>query len=77
MRDKSTLPGWPLILRREDAAAYLSLSPSTLDAEVKAGRIPGPVRITESLKGWHRRMLDAWADDRGADADRSDWRDLE
>jgi len=66
MRDGSTLPGWPLILRREYAAQYVGLSGSTFDGEVKAGRIPRPVQITDTIKGWHRGDLDAWADDRRA-----------
>jgi len=64
VRDGSTLPGWPLILRRELAAQYLGLSPSTFDTEVKGGRIPKPVKMTETIKGWHRGDLDAWAEDR-------------
>lgn len=62
----ATLPGWPLLLRRELAAAYAGMSPSTLDAEVKAGRFPKPVGITETLKAWHRVDIDAWAEDRRA-----------
>lgn len=68
MKDGSTLPGWPLMLRRELAAAYVGMSPSTLDAEAKAGRVPAPVPMTPSLKGWHRADLDAWAEDRRAAA---------
>ena len=62
MRDGSTLPGWPLILRREDAARYVGLSGSTFDGEVKAGRIPRPVNMTPTIKGWHRADLEAWAE---------------
>lgn len=68
MKDGSTLPGWPLMLRRELAAAYLGMSPSTLDAEAKAGRVPSPVAITPSLQAWHRASLEAWAEDRRAAA---------
>ena len=68
MKDGTSLPGWPLMLRRELAAAYVGLSPSTLDTEVKAGRLPAPVRTTPSLHAWHRASLDAWAEDRRAAA---------
>lgn len=68
MEGFSTLPGWPLFLRRKDAALYLAMSPSTLDAEVKAGRVPAPVAITPSIKAWHRGDLDAWAESRRAEA---------
>ena len=66
MRDGSTLPGWPLMLRRELAATYVGMSPSTFDAEVKEGRIPPPITTTETLKAWHRHDLEAWAEDRRA-----------
>lgn len=66
MRDGGTLPGWPLMLRREMAAHYLGMSPSTFDAEVKAGRIPAPIVMTDTLKAWHRADLEAWAEDRRA-----------
>lgn len=69
MRDGSTLPGWPLILRRELAAQYIGLSPSTFDVEVKGGRIPASVKVTDTVKGWHRGDLDAWAEDRRAASD--------
>jgi len=56
------------MLRRELAAAYLGMSPSTLDMEAKAGRLPRPVAITPTLQAWHRASLEAWAADRCADA---------
>ena len=66
MRDGTTLPGWPLLLRRELAAQYLGMSPTTFDAERKAGRAPKPVRMTPGLEAWHRGDLEAWAEDRRA-----------
>jgi len=66
MRDGGALPGWPLMLRRELAATYVGMSPSTFDLEVKAGRIPPAIATTETVKAWHRRDLDAWAEDRRA-----------
>jgi len=66
MKDGVAFPGWPLLLRRDLAALYLGMSPSTFDGEVKEGRIPQPVQITGTLKAWHRMDLDAWAEDRRA-----------
>lgn len=60
------MPGWPLMLRRELAALYLGMAPSTMDVEVKAGRVPAPVQITPTLKAWHRLDLEAWAEERRA-----------
>ncbi|WP_431282744.1 helix-turn-helix transcriptional regulator [Humitalea sp. 24SJ18S-53] len=68
MRDGGTLPGWPLMLRRELAAQYVGMSPSTFDAEAKAGRLPKPIATTGSLKAWHRGDLEAWAEDMRAAA---------
>ena len=61
---RPVLPGWPLLLRREMAAAYLGLSPSLFDAGVKGGTLPGPIPLVGSVKAWHRGDLDAWAADR-------------
>lgn len=66
MRDGGILPGWPLLLRREMAASYVGMSPSTFDMEVKAGRVPAPIQTTDALKAWHRADLEAWAEDRRA-----------
>lgn len=62
MTRDGALPGWPMMLRREMAATYCGMSPSTFDTEVKAGRIPGPVQTTESLKAWRRADLEIWAE---------------
>lgn len=60
------LPGWPLLLRREWAAAYVGMSPSTFDAECKAGRVPAAIPTAGTLKAWHVMDLAAWAEDRRA-----------
>ncbi len=60
------MPGWPLMLRREFAALYLGLSPSSFDAAVRDGLMPSPVPLVGTVKAWHRLDLDAWAEDRRA-----------
>lgn len=74
MNDGNTMPGWPLLLRRELAALFLGVSPSTFDALAKTGRLPRPVKITASLKAWHRQDLEAWAEDLRA-GDANPWDD--
>ena len=64
------LPGWPRVLEAPLAAAYLSLAESTFLREVKAGRIPPPVALTEGRRGWDRAVLDAWVDRRSCAKDR-------
>jgi hypothetical protein len=58
------LPGWPRCLSRDEAAAYLGVSPGTFDAEVRAGYWPKPDR--RGAKGgrvtWDRLLLDATQD---------------
>ena len=61
---KAAMPDWPRIMRRENAAQYLGISPSILDKEVAAGTLPKPIPITGSIRGWVRDDLDAWIDDR-------------
>lgn len=75
MRDGSTLPGWPLMLRRELAASYLGMSPSLFDTEFRAGRLPKSVSITAGVRAWHRADLEAWAEDRRsiADGEANEW----
>jgi excisionase family DNA binding protein len=46
-------------LTREEAAAYLGLSPQGFDSWVRAGRIPGPLPGT---KRWDRKAIDAALD---------------
>lgn len=58
------LPGWPLLLSREQAAAYVGVSPALFDREVDQGLWPQPIRRGEKggRKTWDRRQLDAALD---------------
>jgi len=66
MKDASTLPDWPRLMRREKAAAYLDLSMSLFDRAVSEGHLPQPTTFYASVKMWRRDDLDAWIDDRCA-----------
>ena len=55
---------WPRVLRRDLAARYLGLGLSKFDEEVAEERLPQPIPIAGSVKGWLRDDLDAWIDDR-------------
>lgn len=56
------LPGWPVLLRAELAAAYVGMSRSTFDAAVKAGTAPAPAPSrVGGIRAWRRAELDAWA----------------
>jgi hypothetical protein len=47
----------PLGLKREEAAAYIGVSPSLFDAMVQDGRMP-KAKTINSRKVWDRRSLD-------------------
>jgi len=63
----------PALLDKPDAAAFLSISVSTLDRLSAAGEVPAPVRLGGRL-AWNRRELSAWAA-RGC-PDRATWAKL-
>jgi len=48
----------PRGLSREQAAAYVGISPSLFDTLIKDGRMPGPKRINSRVV-WDRLKLDA------------------
>ena len=62
-----TLP--PRLICREDAAAYVCVSPNTFDAMVADGRMPNPLRLTERRLAWDMRQLDAAIDRLPIDGD--------
>ena len=56
----STLP--PRLLNREQAAAYLGISPGTFDKLVKAGVMPQAKRLSEGRIAWDRQEVDQAVD---------------
>jgi predicted DNA-binding transcriptional regulator AlpA len=50
----------PRLLKRQEAAAYCSLSARGFSEWVKAGRLPGPIPGTAR---WDRRAIDAVLDE--------------
>jgi predicted DNA-binding transcriptional regulator AlpA len=65
----------PRGLSREQAAAYVGVSPSLFDILIKDGRMPGPKRINSRVV-WDRFKLDAAFEaigDTDSDAE-VDWR---
>nr|WP_260170916.1 AlpA family phage regulatory protein [Roseococcus suduntuyensis] len=53
-------------MRREQAAAYVGMSPALFVREVETGALPRPIALAGTVKGWVRDDLDAWIDDRRA-----------
>ncbi|GLI93939.1 helix-turn-helix transcriptional regulator [Methylocystis echinoides] len=51
----------PRLLRRERAAAYLDVSPTSFDKLVKEGKLPKPKRL-DGFRWWDRVDLDASAE---------------
>jgi excisionase family DNA binding protein len=52
----------PRLLTREQAAAYLSVSPNTFDAMVEDGVMPRPRLLRGRRRAWDVRALDAAID---------------
>jgi predicted DNA-binding transcriptional regulator AlpA len=55
--DLAGLPFWPRLLSREQAAAYVGVSPSTFDHEVRAGTWPAPMKRGRRPT-WDRAQID-------------------
>jgi predicted DNA-binding transcriptional regulator AlpA len=56
----STLP--PRLIGREAAAAYINVSPNTLDKMVAEGRMPRPRVLVDRRHAWDVRELDLAVD---------------
>jgi len=52
----------PRLLKREAAAAYVSVSPTKFDEMVRDGSMPKPKRLIGRRKAWDVRALDAAID---------------
>jgi predicted DNA-binding transcriptional regulator AlpA len=52
----------PRLLKREQAAAYISVSPNLFDQLVKDGRMPRPKLLGGQRRAWDIRSLDAAID---------------
>lgn len=55
--DLKDLPDWPAVLSREQAAAYVNLSPAAFDEAVTRGTYP-PGRAFKRRIQWARKALD-------------------
>jgi predicted DNA-binding transcriptional regulator AlpA len=59
----------PRLISRVAAAAYVSVSPNTLDAMIVAGTMPKPRRLTTGRVAWDVRDLDMAIDQLPVDGD--------
>jgi predicted DNA-binding transcriptional regulator AlpA len=59
----------PRGLSREEAADYVGVSPSLFDEMVKDGRMPQPLRRTNSRRVWDKHQLDEAIDKLRRDED--------
>lgn len=48
------------LLKIEDVIAYLGIGKSAIYENIKAGRFPGPIRITPNAVRWRRGDIDRW-----------------
>lgn len=54
----------PMYLEREEAAAFVALSESTMLAMVRTGDFPKPRQLSKQRTGWLVRELEEWAEQR-------------
>lgn len=58
-----TITAWPGLLDRETLAAYLCMSPSTLDQIRTSGRLgPREFELNKRCPRWSRAEVDRWID---------------
>jgi excisionase family DNA binding protein len=69
------------LLRRQDAARYLSVSPGTFDKLVREHQIPQPKVVGEHIRAWDVLDLDSYVDDlphrNGEDTVDTSWDDFD
>ncbi|MFZ2869614.1 helix-turn-helix transcriptional regulator [Zavarzinia sp.] len=63
LKDLSQLPGWPRMLSRDQAAAYVGVSTGTFAREVGAGFWPAPLERGRR-QTWDRAAIDRLLDQR-------------
>lgn len=54
----------PVYLDKEATCAFVALSPSTLEKEVREGRFPRPRLLSGRRVAWLVREVEAWAESR-------------
>lgn len=65
-------PDWPRMMRKVTLARYLDITPSEVEKEVVAGRLPMPVKMG-SADHWSRAAVDSMIE-RIAGESLDDWR---
>ena len=66
------IPDWPRMMKKATLARYLDISPSEVEKEVTAGRLPLPIRIG-STDHWSRAAVDSMVERITGEA-LDDWR---
>ena len=57
--DRAALPGWPALLTKKLAAAYVGFSERWIEMHVSAGSFPQPKYLGDSPR-WRRADVDEW-----------------
>lgn len=66
------IPGWPRMMRRATACAYIDMTSAEFEREIAAGRLPHPIRLGNGER-WSQAELDAYLEKLTGAAE-PDWR---
>jgi hypothetical protein len=66
------IPDWPRMMKKATLARYLDMTPTEVEKEVSAGRLPMPIRMGSS-DHWSRISVDSMIE-RMAGESLDDWR---
>lgn len=50
----------PTVLRMDEVARYVRLGRTTIYRQIRKGRFPKPIHLTEKSRAWLKSDLDEW-----------------
>jgi predicted DNA-binding transcriptional regulator AlpA len=51
-------------IRIDDLCSHLKVCKSTVYKMIQTGKLPQPIRITDSIQAWPESAIDAWIEER-------------
>jgi prophage regulatory protein len=66
---RPTVKPFDRVLRRPEVVAFSGLTETVLDEQIKLGRFPKPIQISQRRPGWLQSELQQWLAARVAERD--------